>query len=96
MENDFSPYYHTNNDLVEHCNMDYCAEVTKVTAAMLIHASEAPEMVSNYFISNPGDGNTLIPRWKANTEPDLAGYHIYLVKSRVFTIRFLPQPIPPL
>ena len=72
------PYYHTNNDLVEHCNMDYCAEVTKVTAAMLIHASETPAMVSNYFISNPGDGNTLIPHWKANTEPDLAGYHVYL------------------
>jgi hypothetical protein len=77
MENDFSPYYHTNNDLVEYCNMDYCAEVTKVTAAMLFHASETPAMVRNFFISNPGDGNTLIPRWIANTESDLAGYHIY-------------------
>jgi len=78
MENEFSLNYHSNTDLVEYCNMDYCAEVTKVTAAMLIHASETPLNVSNYFISNPGDGNTLIPTWKANNENDLAGYHVYL------------------
>ncbi len=78
MEDEFSPYYHSNNDLVEHCNMDYCAEVTKVTAAMLVHASETPLNICNYFISNPGDGNTLIPTWKANNENDLAGYHVYI------------------
>lgn len=77
-EDEFSPHYHSNTDLVENCNMDYCAEITKVTASMLIHASETPLDVSNYYISNPGDGSSLVPVWRANTETDIAGYHVYL------------------
>lgn len=35
-ESEFSPYYHTTNDLTIHCNFVYCAEMTKLSLAMLI------------------------------------------------------------
>ncbi len=38
-EYDFSPNYHSSNDIVNNCNMNYCAEVTKVSLAMLISST---------------------------------------------------------
>ena len=78
MEHTLSPNYHSNTDLVENCNIDYCTEVTKISAGILIKAANAPLNIENYFIVNPGNGHSLIPAWKANKESDLAGYKVYL------------------
>jgi leucyl aminopeptidase len=40
-EDIFNPYYHTRNDVVEKLNMPYCAEMTKITMAMLIGEAHA-------------------------------------------------------
>jgi len=40
-EDVFNPYYHTINDVVEHLNMPYCAEMTKITMAILINEAHA-------------------------------------------------------
>ncbi len=39
IEDEFSPYYHSINDSLSRCNMDYCAEVIRLSCAMLIHAA---------------------------------------------------------
>jgi hypothetical protein len=80
-ENNTSPNYHQESDTLGNCNMAYCAEVTKVSAGMLIKASATPLNIKNYFIINPGDGHTLQPSWKANDENDLAGYKVYIGRS---------------
>jgi len=63
MEKDFNPFYHSNNDLVENCDMNYCAEAIKITLATLLQihdsiitsTSSVPE---NYFkvYPNPTKG----------------------------------------
>ncbi len=78
MEHTLSPNYHSNTDLVENCNLDYCAEVTKLSAGILMKAANSPQNIKSYFIVNPGDGHSLIPTWKANKESDLIGYKVYL------------------
>jgi hypothetical protein len=80
-ENNFSPNYHRESDTVGNCNMAYCAEVTKVSAGMLIWASESPLNTKNFFIINPGDGHTLEPSWEPNDDLDIAGYNVYLGKT---------------
>ncbi len=37
MENDFNPYYHTELDLVENCDMDYLTEVIKISCGTVIY-----------------------------------------------------------
>ena len=39
-EHNFTPYYHTTNDLLSSCNMEYCAEATKLSCAMLVHEAK--------------------------------------------------------
>jgi len=80
-EYELSPFYHSDADTIGNCNMAYCAEVSKVSAGMLIKASETPLMVKNYFIVNPGDGHTLIPTWAPNNEADIVGYKVYFGKT---------------
>jgi len=41
MEEEFSRFWHTSNDLVENLNMEYCTEVVKITCATLISAIES-------------------------------------------------------
>lgn len=41
IENQFTPYYHTVNDLVATTNKDYAAEVVKISLGMLIHENGA-------------------------------------------------------
>jgi hypothetical protein len=37
IENDFSPYYHSVNDLTEHLNFEYCRQIAKMNFALLAH-----------------------------------------------------------
>ena len=39
IEEDFSPYYHSEEDSVKYLNMDYCKEVVKISCAMIVHAA---------------------------------------------------------
>lgn len=50
-EHNFTPYYHTTNDLVSSCNMEYCAEATKLSCAMLVHETNPTSIVSTSDIT---------------------------------------------
>ena len=79
-EDIFSPYYHQMSDVDTNINEKYCAEVARAACGMLMESSLAPLMV-NFEVFNPGDGQTLIPRWKPAPENNIATYRVYFGSS---------------
>ncbi len=77
-EREFSPYYHTPQDIITNYSMPYCAEVIKSSGALLLTAIQIPSDVKNYFIYDVGNGSSLSLSWAPNTETDLAAYKIYV------------------
>jgi hypothetical protein len=80
-EHDFSPYYHSINDVIENYSMGFCAEIIKASCATLISASVMPSAVEEFKIVDMGNGNALQLSWAPNSESDVTGYHIYLGTS---------------
>ncbi len=88
-ENQFTPFYHTVNDLVIHSNLPYTAEMTKVSLGMLIHENGLgtiagsncvnPELVSLPVIELEGStehyGNHISSEWLI-TDPWYASNYV--------------------
>lgn len=79
-EDNFSPFYHSLNDVDSNINALYCSEATRVACGMLMESTLTPSIV-NFEIFNPGDGQSLKPSWKPNPENNIAGYKVYLGTS---------------
>ena len=77
-EREFSPYYHSPQDIITNYSMPYCAEVIKSSGALLLTAIQMPSDVKNYFVYDVGDGSSVSLSWSPNDEPDLASYKIYV------------------
>jgi hypothetical protein len=77
-EREFSPYYHSPQDVITNYNMPYCAEVIKSSGALLLTALKIPSEIKNYFAYDMGEGSSVSLTWTPNNENDLAGYKIYL------------------
>ncbi|MBN2174259.1 MAG: M20/M25/M40 family metallo-hydrolase [Bacteroidales bacterium] len=69
MEHDFNPYYHSVNDLIDHCEVDYCAEAIKISLGVLVAADdpivgwdedELNEDISVYPNPSPGSVNIVM------------------------------------
>jgi hypothetical protein len=76
-EHDFSPYYHSPQDIIGNYSMAFCTEVIKASCATLISASVIPSNVENLNIVDMGNGNSLLVNWASNHESDISGYHVY-------------------
>ena len=63
-------------DLPEFVDFDYVAKVTRINAAALAVLALAPASPANVQMETFQLENNTTIRWKANTEPDLAGYKI--------------------
>jgi hypothetical protein len=91
-EDEFSPHYHTDTDLVIYCNMDYCAEVTRASLATLISVMGMPSKVDHLNIIDMGDGQSLLLNWSPPSDPEFEGYHIYLGReSGIYDTTFISQ-----
>lgn len=77
-ENQFSPYYHSPNDIITNYNMNYCAEVIKGSCATMLSAIFLPSRVENYSITDLGTGSSLLLKWSPVLDADLTGYKIFI------------------
>ncbi len=63
-------------DLPEFCDFDYIAQVARVNLTALGALALAPGVPANVEVETKELTNSTTLQWKANTEPDLAGYEI--------------------
>lgn len=77
-ERDFSPYYHSPQDIITNYSMPYCAEVIKSSGALLLTAVKIPSEVKNFYLYDTGSGNSLSLNWFKNSDPDFSHYKIYV------------------
>ncbi|MFL6537629.1 MAG: aminopeptidase, partial [Chthoniobacterales bacterium] len=63
-------------DLPEFCDFDYIAQVARVNAAALGALASAPATPQDVKVQTKELTNSTTLQWKANNEPDLAGYQI--------------------
>jgi len=82
MEDEFSPYYHSANDLLKYCDMNYCREVSKAAAAILLTYREIRSVISDFTITDYGDGSSLFLEWKNKSNPYYSTYKILKGTSR--------------
>jgi leucyl aminopeptidase len=80
-ESDFSPNYHTPNDLFENLNMDYCREVSKLSLGMAIYSDIYPPTIDNLQITDLCTGNDLKIIWDKAKITNLKNYKINLGNS---------------
>jgi hypothetical protein len=73
---DFYPYYHTTADTIANCSMPLAAEVAKMGIATMASLSVIPAAPDSFELWDAGTGGALLAQWRANTEPDLAGYRL--------------------
>ena len=76
-EYEFSPYYHSVNDIVQNINPAYCAEIIKASTACAVRFSEIPLAPINLAVHDAGDGSSLIVTWESAYEPVLDHYNLY-------------------
>ena len=63
-------------DLPEFCDFDYIAQVARVNATALGALALAPAVPADIEVETKGLTNSTTLQWKANLEPDVAGYEI--------------------
>jgi len=76
MEDDFNPYYHSPEETTDKINMEYCAEIIKINAAVLLKVADMPDKVKDFTAEDIGDGNSVKLSWVENIESDIIGYKV--------------------
>ncbi|MBI5474424.1 MAG: M20/M25/M40 family metallo-hydrolase [Ignavibacteriae bacterium] len=83
IERDFSPYYHSPNDLLQYLDMQYCREIVQSGLATLLTLDQMPPNVANLQVRDRGNGNSLYVSWDSVAVPDWASYKVYVGGSAV-------------
>lgn len=76
-ETDFSPVYHSDDDLVANLDPLYCAEVIKASLASAASFSNMPQGVQELLVQDPGAGNSLYLSWQVAADPDVDHVNVY-------------------
>lgn len=77
-ETEFSPFYHTGNDVIENYSMEFCTEVIKASCATLISGMVLPTPVDTMFFTDQTNVTTLKIDWNSNNDEDFNHYNIYV------------------
>jgi len=76
-ESDFSPNYHSCDDVVANISIPYLTQVTEMFTASILRVSRMPDTPVGFNAVNVGDGTSLYLDWEPNQELDIEGYNIY-------------------
>lgn len=75
-EQNFSPVYHSNNDLTSNIDPDYCAEVIKASTAVAATYANMPQAPQNLQVRDTGNGSSLMLWWALANDPAITHYKI--------------------
>ncbi|MDI6765835.1 MAG: M28 family peptidase [Bacteroidota bacterium] len=81
IEHDFSPYYHSPNDLIQYLEIPYARDIIKSGLAMLLTLDQLPPSVTGVQVFDRGKGNSLFVQWDSAAVPDFQIYKISVGKS---------------
>jgi hypothetical protein len=76
-ETDFSPVYHSDQDLVVNLDPAYCAQVIRASLATAVSFANMPSAPQNLQVCDLGTGSALQLSWDALTDPDIDHYLVY-------------------
>jgi hypothetical protein len=78
IERDFSPYYHSPNDLIQYLDIPYANEIIRAGLAMLLTLDQLPPLLDNVEVRDKGNGTSLFAKWDASAVLDFSKYKISL------------------
>ncbi|MBI5216718.1 MAG: M20/M25/M40 family metallo-hydrolase [Ignavibacteriae bacterium] len=81
IEHDFSPYYHSPNDLLTNLDIPYAAQIIKAGLATLLTIDQIPSTVPNVEVIDIGNGTSLLVQWESVGDKDVQSYKIYLGRT---------------
>ncbi len=81
IEHDFSPYYHSPNDLLTYLDIPYATQIVKAGLATLLTIDQIPPTVPNVEITDIGNGTSLLVEWDSVGIEDFQTYKIYLGRN---------------
>ncbi|MCB5246600.1 MAG: M20/M25/M40 family metallo-hydrolase [Candidatus Cloacimonetes bacterium] len=76
-ESDFSPVYHSAQDLVVNLNPAYCAEVIKASVACAASFADMPSAPVGLTAQDYGNGSTILLSWEDLNDPLISSYNVY-------------------
>jgi peptidase M28-like protein/type IX secretion system substrate protein len=75
-EHEFSPHYHSIYDVIDNCDLDYCAQVVRLCGAMISTMEAMPDHIAEFNVVDPGNGNSMTLSWSACEDLDFSHYSI--------------------
>jgi hypothetical protein len=75
-ENEFSPYYHSPQDIISNYDMEYCSRVIKASGALLIAVNKMPTQVTGLKLYDPGTGYHILAQWNPNGDADFSHFRV--------------------
>jgi len=75
-EHEFSPHYHSIYDIIENCDLDYCAQVVRLCGAMVSVMEVMPSYITEFNVIDTGSGNSMILEWSPSEDIDFSHYAV--------------------
>lgn len=76
-ETDFSPYYHSDQDLTTYIDPVYAAEVIRASTAVAVSFADMPGAPQNVSAWDVGDGSSLYISWDEINDPAVDFFRVY-------------------
>ncbi len=76
IERDFSPYYHSPNDLIQYLDIPYCRDIIRAGLATLMTLDQMPPPVPGLSVRDRGDGRMVFAAWDSVTVLDFVSYKV--------------------
>ncbi|MCB5265989.1 MAG: M20/M25/M40 family metallo-hydrolase [Candidatus Cloacimonetes bacterium] len=82
-ETDFSPVYHSDQDLVINIDPAYCAQVIRASLATAVSFANMPSVPQNLMVHDLGTGSALQLSWDALADPAIDHYLLYYGENSI-------------